>query len=110
MFLHLGEREMAPFTTFSPPGKPHIVCHAEYEQGSESWLQARSGLLTASEVKLILTPTLKIANNDKTRAHVWEIAAQRITEYVEPRYIGDEMLRGHEDEVRGICRQVRKRD
>jgi len=91
---------MAPFTTFSPQGKPHIVCHAEYEQGSEQWLQARSGLLTASEVKLVLTPTLKIANNDKTRAHVWEIAAQRITEYVEPRYIGDEMLRGHEDEIR----------
>jgi len=91
---------MQKYTTFSPPGKPHIVCHAEYDQGSEEWLQARCGLLTASEMKLILTPTLKVANNDKTRAHVYELAAQRITQYVEPHYVGDDMLRGHEDEVR----------
>jgi hypothetical protein len=51
-------------------------------------------------MKLILTPTLKVANNDKTRAHVWELAAQRISQYVEPSYIGDDMLRGWEDEVR----------
>lgn len=76
------------------------VYHDDLIQGSDEWHQARCGLLTASEVKLILTPTLKIANNDKTRAHVWEIAAQRINNYVEPSYIGDDMLRGHEDEVR----------
>lgn len=69
-------------------------------QGSDEWLQARNGLLTASEVGLILTPTLKIANNDKTRAHVYEIAAQRISGYTEPTYIGDEMLRGHVDEIK----------
>lgn len=90
----------SPFTSYSPAGKPHITYHAEFDQGSEQWLQARCGLLTASEVKLILTPTLKVANNDKTRQHVWEIAAQRINQYVEPHYIGDDMLRGHEDEVR----------
>ena len=70
------------------------------EQGSDEWHQARNGLLTASEVKLILTPTLKLANNDKTRAHVWELAAQRISGYTEPTYIGDEMLRGYVDEVK----------
>jgi len=90
----------APFTSYSPADKPYITCHAEYDQGSEEWLQARCGLLTASEVKLILTPTLKVANNDKTRAHVYELAAQRITQHVEPHYVGDDMLRGHEDEVR----------
>lgn len=89
-----------PFGTHSPEGKPHIVIHANFDQGSEEWLKARCGLLTASEVKLILTPTLKVASNDKTRQHVWEIAAQRINQYVEPHYIGDDMLRGHEDEVR----------
>ena len=88
------------FTSYSPADKPHIVFHDEYEQGSEAWLQARCGLLTASEMKLILTPTLKVANNDKTRAHAYELAAQRITRYVEPHYIGDDMLRGHEDEIR----------
>lgn len=58
----------------------------------------RCGLITASEVKLLLTPTLKQANNDKSRAHLWELAAQRITNYVEPSYVSDDMLRGHEDE------------
>jgi hypothetical protein len=77
-----------------------ITYHPDTVQGSEEWLAARCGLLTASEVKLILNPTLKIANNDKTRAHVWELAAQRITRYTEPSYIGDDMLRGWEDEIR----------
>lgn len=76
-----------------------ITYHRDLIQGSDEWLAARCGLLTASEMKLILTPTLKIAANDKTRAHVYEIAAQRITRYVEPTYIGDDMLRGQEDEI-----------
>ena len=77
-----------------------IAYHENFDQGSIQWLQARCGLLTASEMKLILTPTLKVANNDKTRSHVYELAAQRINQYVEPHYIGDDMLRGHEDEIR----------
>jgi len=76
-----------------------IAYHNDLVQGSEEWHAARLGLLTASEMKLILTPTLKVANNDKTRAHVWEIAAQRLSRYVEPSYIGDDMLRGWEDEI-----------
>lgn len=77
---------------------PHITYHADLEQGSDAWLEARRGILTASEMKLILTPTLKLADNDKTRAHIWELLAQRISGFVEPTYIGDEMLRGQEDE------------
>ena len=76
-----------------------ITYHNDLIQGSDEWHNARCGLLTASEMKLILTPTLKIANNDKTRAHAWELAAQRITGYVEPTYINDAMLRGHDDEI-----------
>lgn len=76
-----------------------ITYHRDLIQGSDDWHRARLGLLTASEFKLILTPTLKISNNDKLRAHVWEIAAQRITDYVEPSYIGDDMLRGMDDEI-----------
>ena len=68
-------------------------------QGSDEWLALRCGILTASEVKHIITPTLKIASNDKERKHVYEIAAQRITQYVEPHYFNDDMLRGHEDEI-----------
>ena len=32
--------------------------HPDLVQGSDEWLQARLGLLTASEMKLIVTPTL----------------------------------------------------
>lgn len=76
-----------------------IKIYKDLIQGSDEWLAARCGLLTASEVKLILTPTLKNAKNDKQRAHVFEIAAQRITGFTEPAYINDDMLRGHHDEV-----------
>jgi hypothetical protein len=75
------------------------IIHEDLEQGSPEWLAARRGLMTASEMNLVLTPTLKIANNDKTRAHVYEIAAQRITHWTEPSYVGDAMLRGHADEI-----------
>jgi hypothetical protein len=76
-----------------------ITIHSDLVQGSDEWLAARCGLLTASEVKLILTPTLKPAANDKQRAHLWELLAQRITRHVEPHYVSDDMLRGHEDEI-----------
>lgn len=75
-----------------------ITYHRDLIQGSDEWHKARCGLITASEVKLLLTPTLKRADNDKSRAHLWELAAQRITNYVEPAYVSDDMLRGHEDE------------
>ena len=50
-------------------------------------------------MRLIVTPTLKPASNDKERAHLYELLAQRITGHVEPHYIGDDMLRGQEDEI-----------
>lgn len=68
-------------------------------QGSDEWLKARSGLLTASEMKLIVTPSLKPASNDKERIHLYELLAQRITGYVEPAYVSDDMLRGRDDEL-----------
>jgi hypothetical protein len=77
-----------------------VQIHCDYEQGSAKWLEARCGLLTASEFDRIITPTLKIADNPKSRAHLWEMAAQRISGYVEPQYISDAMLRGQEDEIR----------
>jgi YqaJ-like viral recombinase domain len=76
-----------------------ITYHPELVQGSDEWRAARCGLLTASEMKLIVTPTLKGANNDKERSHLYELLAQRITQYVEPSYISDDMLRGQADEI-----------
>lgn len=76
-----------------------ITYHTDLIQGSEEWLQQRCGLLTASEMKHILTPTLKQAANDKSRAHEWELLFQRLTGFIEPHYVSDDMLRGHDDEI-----------
>ncbi len=76
-----------------------ITYHKEMVQGSEEWAAARCGLLTASEMHFLVTPTLKIASNDKERAHLYELLAQRITQYVEPAYVSDDMLRGIDDEI-----------
>lgn len=76
-----------------------IRYHPEVVQGSTEWVQMRCGLLTASEMKLIVTPTLKVASNDKERAHLYTLLAQRIAGYAEDAYVGDDMLRGYEDEV-----------
>ena len=76
-----------------------IKYYRDIEQGSDDWLSVRRGILTASEMRLIMTPTLRPASNDKERAHLFELIGQRITGYTEPHYISDDMLRGNEDEV-----------
>lgn len=79
-----------------------ITHYKEMIQGSEQWFAARCGLLTASEMHLIITSTLKIAANEKERAHLYELLAQRVTRYVEPSYVGDAMLRGQQDEIDAV--------
>ena len=93
-----------------------ITYHPNLIQGSDEWLMARCGLLTASEMKLAVyvpKPETRVkkdgtpykqrefgpSDTDACRAHVYELAAQRVNRYVEPTYIGDEMLRGYDDEL-----------
>ncbi len=72
-----------------------ITIYRDLIQGSDEWKAARCGLLTASEMDLVVTAKqLKAVNNDKVRSHLYELAAQRVTEYVEPSYVNDDMLRG----------------
>lgn len=81
-----------------------IVYHDDLIQGSTEWHAARCGLLTASEMHLIITPkTLKSASNTAERAHLYELLAQRTTKYVEPSYISDSMLRGMDDEIAAVA-------
>ena len=80
-----------------------ITYRPDLTQGSNEWHAARCGLLTASEMERIITPTLKIASNDKERSHLYELLAQRITGYVEPSYVSDAMLRGMDDEVEAVA-------
>lgn len=78
-----------------------IKIYDELEQGTPEWLQARCGLLTASEVcKIMSAKTLKVSASEGFRTHVFDTAAERINGFIS----GDgfqsfAMARGHEDEV-----------
>lgn len=72
--------------------------YAELEQGSDEWLQARCGLLTASTIGKLITPTLKTANNDTSRGLINTLAAERITGHVDYVHPSFDMKRGTEDE------------
>lgn len=76
-----------------------VTYYMELEQGTDEWHDLRRGILTASELHKILTPTLRIASNDKERAHLFELVAQRVSGFTEPAFISFDMMRGKEDEV-----------
>lgn len=77
-----------------------IKYFTDLTQGTPEWYAARCGLLTASEMDKIITPKkLEFYNSDAMRKHVYELAAQRITNHVEPTYVSDKMLRGKEEEA-----------
>jgi predicted phage-related endonuclease len=73
--------------------------HDNIIQGTDEWLTLRCGIITASQVSKLLTGQNKPANNATSRGLIAELAAQRITQYIEPHYISDDMLRGHADEM-----------
>lgn len=77
-----------------------VKYHYNVEQCSEEWNQLRCGILTASTMKHIVTPAqLKRAKNDKARAHLYELVAQRIAGYADASdYMSDDMERGFADE------------
>ncbi len=76
-----------------------ITTYADLEQGSEEWLAARCGLLTASTIGRLITPsTLKVADNETSRGLTLTLAAERITGHVEYVHPTLDMQRGTEDE------------
>ena len=77
-----------------------LTIYEELEQWSPEWFDARRGLMSASELNLILTPKLKIAENEKTRAHCFELAAQRLNNFTDPSWDGENAMRGWADEIR----------
>jgi hypothetical protein len=61
--------------------------YRELIQGTNEWLNARAGLVTASTVGKLLTSTGKVANNDTARGLTDTLVAERLTgrvEYVHP--------------------------
>ena len=71
----------------------------DVEQGSSAWLQARAGLLTASVIGRLITPSrLQVASNDTARGIIHELVAERITGIVEDAPMTSAMMRGVWDE------------
>ena len=71
----------------------------ELEQGTDEWLAARCGIVTASVVGQLITPkTIKPAVNDTSRSLTATLAAERITGHVEPMRVSADMERGTLDE------------
>ena len=82
--------------TFTIPG---IRTYTDLEQGTEEWFAVRRGMVTASVVGSLVTPTLKVSNNETSRSLTALLVAERITGWTDPNYVSDDMLRGRYDEV-----------
>lgn len=77
-----------------------ITYHWDVIQGTDEWRELRCGLITASQMKLLVTEkTLKAANNKDSRALVSELAAQRILKMDTDDFQSWDMLRGTKEEV-----------
>lgn len=63
-------------------------------QGTPEWHDQRRGMVTASAVGKLLTPTLKVADNDVSRGLVAQLTAERITGTTDPTFVNDDMMRG----------------
>jgi putative phage-type endonuclease len=70
----------------------------DLEQGSAEWHDARRGIVTASVVGKLITPTLKVADNDTSRGLTNQLAAERITGWTDETYMSNDMWRGVESE------------
>lgn len=75
----------------------HIL--TDVEQGSEAWMDARRGILTASTIgQLITAKTIKPAANDYSRALTMQLVAERITGHTDHQHVTADMERGNLDE------------
>jgi hypothetical protein len=76
-----------------------VKIFTDLEQGSDEWLGARCGIITASVVGQLITPkTVKPAANPDSRALTTSLVAERITGHVEPVFPNADMERGTLDE------------
>lgn len=82
-----------------------LKVYESLEQGTEEWLQARCGVLTASVIGQMITPKTKALSNSETaKTTVRTLIAEQITGRVEPTYPTRDMERGTYEEpiARGL--------
>jgi len=74
---------------------PRITYHHHIKQNTPEWDAIRRGVITASAMKVLITPTGKLADNDGSRGYLRKLLAERITGTSESGYYNDDMARGH---------------
>ena len=67
----------------------------ELEQGTDDWLQARCGVVTASTMRSLVTSAGKVADNDTSRGFIRQLATERIIGVPEYTYPTRPMQRGN---------------
>lgn len=75
-----------------------LTVHDQMQQGTQEWHDARRGLVTASVVGKLITPTLKTASNDTSRGIIATLAAERISGFTEDTPMNSDMWRGVDSE------------
>lgn len=106
--MPVGVSKSVTSKAFTDPPKPRkpitldpdsLTVYDQLEQGTDEWLQARCGIVTASVVgKFILTRTLDVASSETARGLANTLIAERITGHVEPIPTSRAMERGTLDE------------
>ncbi len=69
--------------------------HYNITQGSDEWLSARLGIVTASEIGNLITPKGATCKNEKMRAYACQKAAERENKFLEDHFESFDMVRGH---------------
>src|SRR4249919_3160804 len=87
-----------------------LIEYPDVIQGSDEWLDQRRGMVTSSAIGTLVTAkTLQPAANIESRSLTALLVAERITGYTDPTYVGDDMLRGIEDEPRALAKYAEHR-
>lgn len=85
-----------------------LTLYLDVTQGSDAWHDQRRGMVTASVVGQLVTPTLKPANNPASRSLAALLVAERVTGWTEPTFTSGDMARGIMDEP--IAREIYAKD
>lgn len=76
-----------------------LTVYRELVQGSEAWINARAGILTASVVGQLITPgKIQLSKSDTARSVMENLLAERITGHVDEIPMSMDMERGVLDE------------
>lgn len=68
--------------------------HWDLIQQSDEWFKTRIGIITASQMRDLITPTGKLASNKDSRAIVYKKVYERLTNEIEEAYCDFNMERG----------------